>query len=638
LSVGAPHIEVPAREGASPVAQVRSRLASHPLVLALGVYLVIDLAYFGARVIPHIGQTCACQAGADPTSYIWFLAWWPHALLHGINPFVTNVLFAPGKTNLGAVDVVPGAAILASPITLLFGPFVTYNVLALAAPLLAAFFAFLLCRYVTGSTPASLVGGYIYGFSPYMLGHLEGHLDLVMIFPIPAAVLLVLALIDGRISRRAFVPLMATALAFLLLSQPELTLTFVLIGACAFVVALVLLSDARARISAAVVPVLTAGVLAALVTSIFIYYALTGPVSSGFFAGYSTTYVADAMGFVVPTPVVRLGRTWFSTVSGTFTGGLPENGVYIGAVLLLALARHVITRWKSAATRFLLVMLALVVVLMLGPRLRIDGQPTISLPWNWFDGLPLLKHVAPVRLGVYMFLIVALIVAIWLSQTRAGRLGVAKWVVAAAALVTLVPNLGSDLWHSHLENPALFRTSAYRSVIRPGSIVLALPFPTSGYSMLWHAETKFDFRMAGGYVGAFQPPGYARDLGVLANPQIPPRARPLAAFLAKRHVSMVLVDANVPWGWPQALAALGLHPRLVGGVYVYALPGSVTAPGGHQRGASDSRHRLRARPQPASTLRFSSPARAPTSMPRITPSTGPLTSIPSIRPRSTSIA
>ena len=70
--------------------------------------------------------------------------------------------------------------------TLLFGPIVSYNLLMLASPVLAAFFAFLLCRYITRSFAASLVGGYLFGFSAYMLGQLLGHLHLVLIFPIPA--------------------------------------------------------------------------------------------------------------------------------------------------------------------------------------------------------------------------------------------------------------------------------------------------------------------------------------------------------------------------------------------------------------------------------------------------------------------
>ncbi|MDQ6775135.1 MAG: hypothetical protein M3071_02705, partial [Actinomycetota bacterium] len=222
----------------------------------------------------------------------------------------------------------------------------------------------------------------------------------------------------------------------------------------------------------------------------------------------------------------------------------------------------------------LLVMLALVVLLMLGPHMHLAGQRTVPLPWGGLDRLPLLDRVAPVRMGIYMFLIVAIIVALWLGQARPGRVGAAKWVIAAAALVALVPNLGSGLWHTRIENPPLFTTSAYRSVVRPGSIVLPLPFAMWGSSMLWQAETGFSFRMADGYVGALLPSGYARDLGVLSSPQIQPQPPALAAFLAKRRVNVVLVDAHNSGPWPKALSALGLHPRLMGGVLVYTMPGS----------------------------------------------------------------
>jgi hypothetical protein len=178
----------------------------------------------------------------------------------------------------------------------------------------------------------------------------------------------------------------------------------------------------------------------------------------------------------------------------------------------------------------------------------------------------------------YMFLIVAVIVALWLGQPRSGRWGAAKWVVAFLGLVLLVPNLSSGSWHSRFDNPPLFTTSAYRSVIRPGSIVLPLPFAQWGESMLWQAETGFSFRMADGYVGALLPSGYAHDLGVLSSPQIQPKPSAFAAFLAARHVSTVIVGAHDPGTWPRVLAVLGLHPKAIDGTLVYSLPSSDAVP------------------------------------------------------------
>src|SRR5205807_1639112 len=83
----------------------------------------------------------------------------------------------------------------------------------------------------------------------------------------------------------------------------------------------------------------------------------------------------------------------------------------------LIVARYTITRWRLASTRILTAMLGVVVVLLLGSRLHIAGHPTISLPWKLLDHW-LLRDVIPLRLAVYMFLIVAVIGAMWLAQPR----------------------------------------------------------------------------------------------------------------------------------------------------------------------------------------------------------------------------
>src|SRR2546422_8902171 len=53
---------------------------------ALLLYAVSSIALFGVPIVfrlssRHVGW------GADPASHMWFLAWWPHAIAHGTNPF-----------------------------------------------------------------------------------------------------------------------------------------------------------------------------------------------------------------------------------------------------------------------------------------------------------------------------------------------------------------------------------------------------------------------------------------------------------------------------------------------------------------------------------------------------------------------
>src|SRR5207302_4937100 len=116
--------------------------------------------------------------------------------------------------NLTWSTAMPGPSIVLAPVTLAFGPAVTWNVIQLASPALSSWTAFLLCRHVTGKRWPSLVGGYIFGFSPYVLVHLTGGPYLALVALLPVFVLLVVARVQGSIGPRAFVVAMVAALTF----------------------------------------------------------------------------------------------------------------------------------------------------------------------------------------------------------------------------------------------------------------------------------------------------------------------------------------------------------------------------------------------------------------------------------------
>lgn len=551
------------------------------LWLAVGFYLALDLVYFGAPALAHFGRQCVCGGGGtgDPYTYMWFLAWWPHALLGGHDPFVTNALFAPDRISLGAIDVVPGPALLLAPVTLLLGPLITYNLVALAAPVLAATAAFSLCRYVTRKPAAAVVGGYIFGFSPYMLGHLQGHLDLILVFPIPIAVLIALRAVRGEISDRRFLVLMTILFAFFFLCSQELTATLVIMGTASLALGYAFAPGARSGIRHAVRLALIAGAVAALIDGAFIYAALSGEVLQSFFNRYSDTVVADILGFFVPTDVIGIGHGWFGSVSHRFVGGTPENGVYVGIPLALAVLYYCARRWREPATRVLTVLLVLVIVVSLGSHLHVGGDArfqlgthhTIPLPWYGVSRLGFLREVAPARFGVYLFLIVALIVALALAQAAGRKALVGTWSLAALGILALVPNTGADAWSSTPANPRLFTTDRYQRVIAPGETVLALPFADHGDSMLWQAETGFHFRLAEGYVGALVPADYSASLQTVpeANPTLAPDPAAVRAYLAARHVGVVVLDPMAASPWAAVLTALGLRAERVGGALVY---------------------------------------------------------------------
>ena len=162
--------------------------------------------------------------------FMWFLAWWPHAITSLENPLVTDALLAPHGVNLAWTTAIPGPAVALAPVTLAFGPVVSYNVLMVASPALCARTAFLLVRHLTRSFWASLAAGYLFGFSTYELGHLLGSPNIALVFLIPVAVHLVLRRIDGDISERRFLVYFALTAAGQSLISTELTMASVLFG------------------------------------------------------------------------------------------------------------------------------------------------------------------------------------------------------------------------------------------------------------------------------------------------------------------------------------------------------------------------------------------------------------------------
>ena len=126
--------------------------------------------------------------------------------------------------------------------TLAFGPLVTWNVIQLASPALSAWTAFMLCRHLTGRDGPSLVAGYVFGFSPYMLIHLTGGPYLALVALLPVCVWLVLRRVDGNIGSRAFVVWMGLALTGQYLISSEVLATATLFGAVALALAYALLA------------------------------------------------------------------------------------------------------------------------------------------------------------------------------------------------------------------------------------------------------------------------------------------------------------------------------------------------------------------------------------------------------------
>ncbi|HEY5317084.1 MAG TPA: hypothetical protein VIJ20_03835 [Solirubrobacteraceae bacterium] len=565
-SVATPRGGANPRWGEGRLGGARELLRRHHAEAALLLYMSVAVVYQYHAVV-HLSTSCACL-GDDPTQFMWSMVWWPHAILNGLNPFVTHLIWVPGPINVAANTSVPGPALLAAPLTALAGPVVSYNVLMIIAPVTGAWFAYRLCLYLTRSPAASILAGFLFGFSAYGLGELEGHMQLVFTFAAPAAALLTLKRLDGVITARRYLVLMALVLIAQLSCGTEMTFTLTVMGVVALAAGWVFSSpDKRRRILALLAPLAGAFAVTAIVCSPFLYYALTGPAVA---ANRGLNFPADLLSFAVPTVLERIGGHRFTPVSNGFQAGYIETGTYVGLPVIIMVAAFIVQRWRTRTAKILCSILTVVVVWSLGERLNIDGHATIPLPWKLVGNLPVLNEILPVRNGVYVFLACAVCVALWLATPGSSRLR--RWLLAAVAVAFLIPN--TALFDSQIDEPAFFTTSLYRHYLSRNEIVLPIPYGTAGPALLWQASAHMYFRMASG--NFYLPADYGVEPFVqqaITPPYAPPPSQAavaaLRAFIAQRHVSAIIVKADQTEGWPRIIARLGVTSVDVGGVLLY---------------------------------------------------------------------
>ncbi len=165
------------KEPATPsLAAPRDLLRSPVLqgVAALALYLLVWLLTSARMLIDHLSWAQLDQKSMDPNFYVWGLRWWPYAIGHGLNPLYTHELAGPSGHSLAWVTTTPPLSLVATPLTLLAGPVVSFNLLTAIALPLSAWATFVLCRRLTGKFWPALVGGAVFGFSAFEMNHSRG--------------------------------------------------------------------------------------------------------------------------------------------------------------------------------------------------------------------------------------------------------------------------------------------------------------------------------------------------------------------------------------------------------------------------------------------------------------------------------
>jgi hypothetical protein len=585
------------------LSRVAGRLrAAWPQLALLIAFLALAVLLLGATWTAPTTRTLGGGVG-DPGVFIWFLRWTPFAIGQRITPFFSDYLNHPGGINLMWNTWVPLPGLLLSPLTLAFGPVLSLNVLLTLAYGLSAWSAYLAIHRFVPSHGAAAAGGLVYGFSPSMIGHAH-HPNLILVFLLP----LLLVLVDEVLVRQRWSPVwLGVALGLVaaaqLLTGEELLVATGLISAALLVVLVAMFPRAvpgrvRYAVTAIAVSLLVFGPLVAWPVKA----QLTGRARVQSDITPEVRGSSDLLAVVTPNRLSAIAPNAAIRLGDRFRG---SKETYLGIPMLLVAVAVVIARRRDAFVRVGFAMLVVCLLLSLGARLRIGGQPTdVVLPWAAMEALPLVQNMVPSRLALLTALFAGLLLAAALDGLwrRGGwlwrGLAVLTAVVVLAALAPPAPFRAREV----VATPPYFSTAAVRALPRDG-VALVVPFPRRGRvneAMVWQAEADLWFKMPGGYfVGPDRGGGTRHDAAPTTTSVIlnrihrgrrPPKLTPALRRRIARNFATWRVDSVVlgPMDNREVMSGfltelLGRPPASAGGVAVW--DDATVAPATPRRGA-----------------------------------------------------
>jgi len=482
-------------------------------ILVFFIYLCFSIIFFGFPMLKNINSNFI-GTPPDPLLFIWCLGWYPYAVVHHLNPFLTNkFIWEPFGFNILWVTSIFGLSLLSAPLTLIFGPFVSYNILALISSALSSFCAFLLIKYITKSNLSGLIGGYIFGFSTYVLSEQITDINLYFICVIPLIVLFYLKGFNGELNKKLSSFLISILLSFEFLISAEIYATFIFFGFISIFVSFIFFERLRKNIKTFFYYNIFSVFLSFIILSPFLYTMLIAINKLPEYFMSPKIYSTDILNFIIPTHVTLIGGNIFRTVSDKFCPTWTQACAYLGLPLIILIILYAKKCWAKQETGYLIFLLVLISVFSLGPYLHITGIITkIPLPWIIFYKMPLIGKALPSRFMLYAFLIISIIAGLFVKDIENIKLIDFKtnfnfnlainYSIIFLSILFLVPN--QSRWQGHTYIPDFFANGLYKNYIKKGQNILILPFSNAGYSMAFQAYDNFYYNLAGGYL--FLPP------------------------------------------------------------------------------------------------------------------------------------
>ena len=424
----------------------------------------------------------------DASSYVWSLWWVARQVTHLGNPWFTSYMAAPAGIRLGFDTTMPLLGVLMAPVTLTFGPAVSFTVVTIAVPGLAGYTMYRAARLWLGPVGAVAAGAF-FGLSSMLTWQDWYHLNIAAgsVF-LPLTLETAVRLHRGPSVRRGVILGLVLG-ASVLVNQESAVMAAIL---AAGVLAASLLSPGAATRLAALAAAAVVSVLLAspqLVAMVAQARAGGNVVPANMLARSYGVFGASLPGLFAPSPRVasyglaRLGSSYSSPAPGD---ALATFGVVLSVLALFGLA----TNWQRRnAWLFALLWLGCA-VLALGPALHAGGREYVPLaqtwhglreslvmPYSWFVRVPLLSAFREAD----RLLLAGLVGAAVLAGQAVDWLRRHAW---PALIVVAMLGAVEAGWPGHPGPPAmpaaLTALDAPIAADHTGSIVVDVPFGLRG--------------------------------------------------------------------------------------------------------------------------------------------------------------
>ncbi|WP_229401253.1 hypothetical protein [Micromonospora okii] len=472
-----------------------------------------DLAVYGLFLLAALWVTSqiwldpsgrvASLYSSDPAQVQFFLAHSVRVVLHGEFPFYTEQFNYPDGVNLMANTAILALGIPMVPVTLLFGPAVTFVVLVTCglAGTAAAWYR-VLSRHVVRNPVAAAVGGWFCGFSPAMLSHANWHPNIISQFLLPFIVWRVLVITRSRRPVRD-----GALLALLVVVQAFINEEILLFTAMALGVFLIAVLVQRPSLWAAAwkplgIAVAVCAVLAGALLAYPLYVQFAGPMAYHGLSDAVRDYGNDIAAFFAPGSPTLGGN---ERANVNLAPNYSEENAFFGWSLALITVGIVLWLRREPVVRALAATGAFFAVLSLGERVSWWDRELFTGPWELLVKLPLLDAVVPTRFGMITSVVIGVLLALAVERVWSLRPAEARTVrtLGVGALVlALLPIVPMPLKvTSRPPVPQFITADRWREYVGADQTLVPIPVPSMGntHGMRWAASTNLDFKIPGGY-------------------------------------------------------------------------------------------------------------------------------------------